>query len=35
MMLLPNDTKDLQGKYYGTLRLYLAGGAVVDFQDAD
>lgn len=29
------DTKDLQGKYYGTLRLYLTDDGVVDWQDAD
>lgn len=30
----PGDTKDLQGAYLGTLRLFLAGGAVVDWRDS-
>ena len=28
------DTKDLEGSYVGTLRLYLVGGGVYDFEDA-
>lgn len=31
--LSPTDTKDLQGTYYGTLRLYLADGGVSDAED--
>lgn len=30
--LEPTDTQDLQGKYYGTLRLFLAGGSVQDVR---
>jgi hypothetical protein len=29
------DTKDLQGKYFGTLRLHLTDGGVVDWIDED
>jgi hypothetical protein len=32
--LNPADTKDLEGTYYGTLRLYLADSGVVDFEDS-
>lgn len=31
--LNPADTKELEGSYVGTLRLYLVGGSVVDFED--
>jgi hypothetical protein len=31
--LNPVDTKELEGSYFGTLRLYLADGGVVDFED--
>jgi hypothetical protein len=31
--LNPADTKELEGSYLGTLRLYLTDGGVVDFED--
>jgi hypothetical protein len=31
--LNPADTQNLEGSYLGTLRLYLADGGVVDFED--
>jgi hypothetical protein len=33
-LLLPDDTKDLQGTYYATCRLFMKSGAVLDWQDA-
>lgn len=29
----PTDTKDLDGKHFGTLRLFLVSGAVLDWED--
>jgi hypothetical protein len=31
----PEDTKDLQGAYYATLRIFLTSGAVLDWEDTD
>lgn len=33
VLLNPNDTKDLDGDYIATLRLYLSDDAVVDWTD--
>ena len=33
--LLPADTKDLQGDYFASLRLYLTDGTVQDFESSD
>lgn len=33
--LTPEDTKDLNGKYFATLRIILTSGKVLDWQDSE
>jgi len=35
VILAPEDTAGLKGKYYGTLRITLTTGAVIDWEDVD